>query len=126
MSLQKIFHLLLLPMFQLVQFKLLTVLNLVKLVLNIQMNVSVVILTELFHQLVTVSMDSIKMKIYNVKIVISDVSLVMLSLLKKTEIVLLVLILELLLHLVVAQLDTMITINKLNVNNVIIDVQPVT
>jgi hypothetical protein len=98
----------------------------VKPVNNIQVNVSLVKLTDLIHQPVTVLMVSILILIpENVLTVTSDVKLVMLNLLKLTEIVKNVPLIELMLLLVVALMVNMMTMKMSNVKIVVLDVEPV-
>lgn len=93
---------------------------------NIQVNVSLVKLTDLIHQPVTVLMVSILILIpENVLTVTSDVKLVMLNLLKLTEIVKNVPLIELMLLLVVALMVNMMTMKMSNVKIVVLDVEPV-
>jgi len=96
-------------MFQLVLLKLLTVQLLVKLVLDIQINVNLVTSTELTHQLVCVLMVSIPTLITTVKNVTSDVLLVMPFLMIILQIVLYVPIPESMHQDVIALMVNMIT-----------------
>jgi hypothetical protein len=117
---------LLLTMFQLVLLKLSTVLVLVKLVLDIQINVNLVTSIELTHHPVCVLMVSIPILQTNVLNVTSDVLLVMPFLMTLLQVVLYVPLIELILQDVVAEMDNMMIYHLLTVKIVTIDVQPVT